>query len=49
MLSMKMELSKAIIIIFPLNSISSLGITVLITYLKKLLDSDWLRKECKNV
>ena len=25
------------------------GVMALITYMKKLLDSDWLRKECKNV
>ena len=25
------------------------GLTILITYMKKLLDSGWLRKECKNV
>ena len=23
-------------------------VSILITYMKKLLDSDWLRKECKN-
>ena len=34
--------------ILPLGG-SQVPISPIITYMKKLLDSDWLRKECKNV